>query len=227
MKLTHEQKERWKLIAAIQGVILATIVIGKFLFPATLVFAFFALEAFGIPITIVMIRKSKNNVWAYDNNRGDSSSLRESKMTFQDFEQWLRKTCTNAPNDTAQYRGCESYGPLLEFDFMFRSGTWDYSGVSFLLDKPFGSDNEGGPFAKERRDKRQLNESFFAVFKKWIKGKCIEVERDTATFERQWEKQCSIRYLSAEQKENLHDEVMFLMEIALRLPRLPMIAGQA
>lgn len=55
-------------------------------------------------------------------------SMRSSGMTHSEFEQWLRDTCSNAPNHTVKYTGCDGPrdGDWLDYRFVFERGGWEY-----------------------------------------------------------------------------------------------------
>lgn len=144
-------------------------------------------------------------------------SMRSSGMTHGEFEQWLRDTCSNAPNHTVKYTGCDGPrdGDWLDYRFVFERGGWEYGKKGGVAVTSFHwplKHGKGTWLSKQMRSKEVLKENFFAEFKKCLAYEVSSVNPNYfANMARDY---CATRVLSdAAKKEYRDDAIHFRHEV--------------
>lgn len=169
----------------------------------------------GLIMTALCLWSAINFIEEVCTGEDDSDpSMRSSGMTHGEFEQWLRDTCSYAPNHTVKYTGCDGPrdGDWLDYRFVFERGGWEYGEravASFHWPLKHG---KGTWLSKQMRSKEVLKENFFAEFKKCLAYEVSSVSPDYfANMARDY---CANRVLSdAAKKEFRDDAIHFRHEV--------------
>lgn len=169
----------------------------------------------GLIMTALCLWSAINFIEEVCTGEDDSDpSMRSSGMTHGEFEQWLRDTCSYAPNHTVKYTGCDGPrdGDWLDYRFVFERGGWEYGEravTSFHWPLKHG---KGTWLSKQMRSKEVLKENFFAEFKKCLAYEVSSVSPDYfANMARDY---CANRVLSdAAKKEFRDDAIHFRHEV--------------
>lgn len=169
----------------------------------------------GLIMTALCLWSAINFIEEVCTGEDDSDpSMRSSGMTHGEFEQWLRDTCSYAPNHTVKYTGCDGPrdGDWLDYRFVFERGGWEYGEravTSFHWPLKHG---KGIWLSKQMRSKEVLKENFFAEFKKCLAYEVSSVSPDYfANMARDY---CANRVLSdAAKKEFRDDAIHFRHEV--------------
>lgn len=169
----------------------------------------------GLIMTALCLWSAINFIEEVCTGEDDSDpSMRSSGMTHGEFEQWLRDTCSYAPNHTVKYTGCDGArdGDWLDYRFVFERGGWEYGEravTSFHWPLKHG---KGTWLSKQMRSKEVLKENFFAEFKKCLAYEVSSVSPDYfANMARDY---CANRVLSdAAKKEFRDDAIHFRHEV--------------
>lgn len=169
----------------------------------------------GLIMTALCLWSAINFIEGVCTGEDDSDpSMRSSGMTHGEFEQWLRDTCSYAPNHTVKYTGCDGPrdGDWLDYRFVFERGGWEYGEravTSFHWPLKHG---KGTWLSNQMRSKEVLKENFFAEFKKCLAYEVSSVSPDYfANMARDY---CANRVLSdAAKKEFRDDAIHFRHEV--------------
>lgn len=169
----------------------------------------------GLIMTALCLWSAINFIEEVCTGEDDSDpSMRSSGMTHGEFEQWLRDTCSYAPNHTVKYTGCDGPrdGDWLDYRFVFERGGWEYGEravTSFHWPLKHG---KGTWLSKQMRSKEVLKENFFAEFKKCLAYEVSSVNPNYfANMARDY---CATRVLSdAAKKEYRDDAIHFRHEV--------------
>lgn len=134
-------------------------------------------------------------------------SMRSSGMTHGEFEQWLKDTCSNAPNHIVEYTVCGGtrVSDWLHYRFEFKREKWQYRTTVAL---PHTILKHGGKLwlSQKLRNADVLKENFFAEFKKDLDCDRF-ITSDDGYFKSMEYQYCENRVLSDKQKKEISDDV--------------------